>query len=972
MASTTTAVGTTDYHAKFYAHQVSRRLTGDSPDKLATSLVDALVDLNPHQIDAALFAFQSPLSHGVILADEVGLGKTIEAGLVISQFWAERKRRILVITPANLRKQWAAELADKFHLSCTVVEGGDYARTRRANPTDNPFDRDGREIVIASIPFAAGKGGDLERVPWDLVVIDEAHRLRNASGKLAVRLKRALAGRKKLLLTATPLQNNVIELWGLASLIDEHFFGDLSAFRARYGGTLDQHAFEDLRTRLKPLVQRTLRRDAREFISYTQRIPMLEEFTPTPEEQTLYEMVSEYLQRPNLLALPSGQRHLITMVLRKLLASSTFAIASALRTMATRLERDAAGMAAGEDLEDTLADDFDALPAVLEEWDAEGVPPPLAPTVPEQRAALRQEARELHAFAEQAESIAHNAKLTALVAGLRRAFEHTERIGAPRKAIVFTESRKTQQYLHRVLSAMPEFADGLLLFDGSNADPTSRRIYDDWRHAHAGSDRVTGRRATDIRAALVEYFRDDGQVMIATEAAAEGINLQFCALVINYDLPWNPQRIEQRIGRCHRYGQRHDVVVLNFLNKDNEADQRVYELLDEKFHLFSGVFGASDEVLGTLGSGVDIERRIAEIYQSARTKEEIAEKFQQMQLEMTEIIDEMRTLTERKLLEHFDEDVAERFRVRQAGMNASLDRIERALMTVTKHELRDHATFDGAGGFVLHANPYPDLATVRPGQYQMASRAGKEADQPIAAHLFRPGHPLSLRLVERAGGRALPTAEVVFSYAARPARFSAIESFIGGGGWLAVAKLSIEMGAGAEDHLLLVGFADDGRPLDHDQIEGLFRLPGATWRTAMLDGDTRDRLDTLTAARQGDVMTAVETRIAAWMDQEQAKLDGWAEDRRTNLVGEIEKLDKTIRALRKDLRATPGDLRARRERQLEISQAAKRRDDLEDQNRQRRRDIEREQETLLDRAFASIENTLDLTPLFTIRWRLDR
>ena len=118
-----------------------------------------------------------------------------------------------------------------------------------------------------------------------------------------------------------------------------------------------------------------------------------------------------------------------------------------------------------------------------------------------------------------------------------------------------------------------------------------------------------------MRSALVDYFRDEGQIMIATEAGAEGINLQFCSLVVNYDLPWNPQRIEQRIGRCHRYGQKHDVVVVNFLNRKNEADQRVYQLLSEKFQLFEGVFGASDEVLGAIESGVDFEKRIAGIYQ---------------------------------------------------------------------------------------------------------------------------------------------------------------------------------------------------------------------------------------------------------------------------------------------------------------------------------------------------------------------
>src|SRR6476660_86516 len=126
--------------------------------------------------------------------------------------------------------------------------------------------------------------------------------------------------------------------------------------------------------------------------------------------------------------------------------------------------------------------------------------------------------------------------------------------------------------------------------------------------------------------------------MIATEAAAEGINLQFCSLVINYDLPWNPQRIEQRIGRCHRYGQRHDVVVINFVNERNDADRRVLELLAEKFSLFNGIFGASDEVLGTIESGMDFEKRILAIYQECRTPAEIEEAFRALQEEMDERI----------------------------------------------------------------------------------------------------------------------------------------------------------------------------------------------------------------------------------------------------------------------------------------------------------------------------------------------
>jgi superfamily II DNA/RNA helicase len=193
-----------------------------------------------------------------------------------------------------------------------------------------------------------------------------------------------------------------------------------------------------------------------------------------------------------------------------------------------------------------------------------------------------------------------------------------------------------------VLANSP-YTEGIVLFNGSNTDVQSRRIYADWLQRHMGTDRVTGSRTADLRSALVDYFREQGQIMIATEAGAEGINLQFCSLVVNYDLPWNPQRIEQRIGRCHRYGQKHDGVVVNFLNQTNAADQRVFQLLSEKFLPFEGVFGASDEVLGAIESGVDFEKRIAGIYQRCRTPDEIKVSFDQLQLELNAQINDAMT-----------------------------------------------------------------------------------------------------------------------------------------------------------------------------------------------------------------------------------------------------------------------------------------------------------------------------------------
>src|SRR5204863_2218978 len=207
-----------------------------------------------------------------------------------------------------------------------------------------------------------------------------------------------------------------------------------------------------------------------------------------------------------------------------------------------------------------------------------------------------------------------------------------------------------------------------------------------WLKRHQGTDRITGSRTADMRSALVDYFREEGRIMIATEAGAEGINLQFCSLVVNYDLPWNPQRIEQRIGRCHRYGQQHDVVVVNFLNRQNEADRRVFELLSEKFQLFEGVFGASDEVLGAIESGVDFEKRINDIYQRCRKHDEIKSAFDQLQMELSFEINEAITRTRQQLLENFDDEVREKLRERADKSERALNKFERLLMQLTRHE----------------------------------------------------------------------------------------------------------------------------------------------------------------------------------------------------------------------------------------------------------------------------------------------
>lgn len=950
----------TDYHTKYFGHDLTKRCASDSIEKLAGALVDAQVDLNPHQVDAALFAFRSPLSRGAMLADEVGLGKTIEAGLVLSQKWAERKRKLLVITPASLRKQWHQELSEKFFLPCRILEAKSYNAAIR-DGSFQPFQPNPDAVVICSYQFARSKASDVANIAWDLVVIDEAHRLRNVykpSNVIANILKNALAPSPKLLLTATPLQNSLLELFGLVSFIDEHAFGDLKSFREQFANLSEDEVFQTLKARLAPICHRTLRRQVLEYVPYTKRHALVEEFTPAESEDRLYNEVSAYLQRDNLQALPASQRSLMTLVLRKLLASSTFAIAGALDTLIARLKDKVGKKPEVKPLEDELDEDYEVLDETAEEWgnDSED-----ADLLSEQdRTALEREIRDLEAFRDLALTITQNAKGKALLEGLERAFAEAIRLGAAEKAIIFTESRKTQDYLLRLLQDSP-YADGILLFNGSNTDDRSKTIYADWIKRNAGTDKITGSRTADMRSALVDYFRDSGTIMIATEAAAEGINLQFCSLVVNYDLPWNPQRIEQRIGRCHRYGQKHDVVVVNFLNRNNEADQRVFDLLDQKFKLFEGVFGASDEVLGAIESGVDFEKRIARIYQDCRTPDEIRTSFTRLQEELTTQINEAITNTRKQLLENFDEEVHEKLKVSKAESKGFQSRYERMLMRLSRHELNGHARFaDSEEAFDLTANPFPEL-DIPLGRYELPRRSGD-------SHLYRLGHPLARRLLQQATARSLDPAEVIFDWTETRPRVGALEQYRGSAGEMLVSKLSVESMDQAEDILLTAAMTSDGQMLHADVASKFFSLI-ATEVEPLEEFQLDSRLEAEINRQQADARQKISERNGRLFEEEASKLDSWAEDLKVGLEREIKDLDRQMKEARRAASAalTLEDKLAgqKQVKKLESERNEKRRKLFVAQD-----EIEQRRDKLIESVQAKLEQKVMLERVLAIRWRV--
>ncbi len=937
----------THYHSKYLAHRLT--LEGAEDESFARSLAVARVDLNPHQVDAALFALKSPLSKGVMLADEVGLGKTIEASLVIAQKWAEQKRRILLIVPASLRKQWEQELIEKFNLPSVIIEAKSYSQFLRLGMS-RPFEQPGK-IVICSYEFAARNRFELHSIPWDLAILDEAHRLRNfhkkSGSQRAKFLASALDQRFKLLLTATPLQNSLLELYGLVSFIDDKHFGSEQAFKALYADAASNiHARARLKKRLEPIIQRTLRRQVVEagHINYTKRIPFTFNFEPKDEEALLYEGVSSFLQNPNTVSYGDRTNALVILQVRKILGSSTFAVAKYLEQLIERLKLRRA-------VDVTITDDIEIIDEIADAYDESDETETAEPVDP---AKLEAEIAALQTYLDLAKRIGSNAKGEKLIEQLPSVLDQVVSKGGQRKAVIFTESVRTQRYLFELLSNNG-YAGQIVLMNGSNSDPSSKQTYKEWLDRNKGSDRISGSKSADMKAAVVDAFRgDEKTILIATESGAEGINLQFCSLIINFDLPWNPQRVEQRIGRCHRYGQKIDVAVVNMLNLKNRAEYRIYELLKEKFHLFEGVFGSSDEVLGSIESGTDFERKVLEIVQSSRTSEEIDREFDRLQEELKDTIEVDMADARAKLIETLDEEVVAKLKTRKGSLTELMNDFERRLLMVAEAELP---------GVSIKKDPFPHFT------YEGTTYSTRWPDADARGwSFFRPSEgSLGFELITRAKARELPRARIIFDHAAYAMTLADVRALVGKSGSLTIAKVRVEAAGSIREQLSIACVDQDGTPVSKETVDRLFLVP-AIVSAAKTETDPalmRQVEEEQTAA----IRKEIDRQNAEWLDQESLKLDLYADDLEQASEVEIKSLETEIKAAKKALRANTSLGMAEK---IAEQRRIKRLEDQRDEQRlnmfQKRREIRKEVDDMLDQIAASLEAEPQIIPILSVEW----
>lgn len=941
----------------YFAWDLTHKKSVSDDTRFTNILSEAKVDLNPHQVEAALFAFKSPLSKGAILADEVGLGKTIEAGIILSEMWAEHKRKILIIVPASLRNQWNIELMEKFFLPSIILLSDNYSAYKSAGV--NPLGT-GENIIICSYNFAAKYSDDISKVNWNLVVIDEAHKLRNVykkSAKLANVLKHVLQPYKKVLLTATPLQNNLKELYGLISIIDGEFFSSVDTFDKQYNAvsTRESSRYEELKERLQRISHRTLRQQVQEYVNYTKRTAMVTKYEPTDAEQELYNRVDAYLRRDVIHAINPIALPMLSLIIRKILSSSAYALSFTLGKLISKLEKyKREGVIIDnvddfyEDIEMSESDEF-----IDDEVCMNGFSECVDLTIDG-------EIKELIQCQRLAQDIKDETKAVKLIEALDVAFNRIAQLGGNRKALIFTESRKTQEYLKYYLESHG-YKEKVVCFNGMNNDFTSKCIYENWLNRYYGTNRISGNKDIDKKQSIVDYFRSDAEILIATEAGAEGINLQFCSLVVNFDMPWNPQRIEQRIGRCHRYGQRHDVVVVNFVNQKNIADNRVYELLDSKFNLFDGVFGCSDEVLGALDSSVGFEKRLNQIYQTCRTAQEIEAAFDELQKELEDVINERLKKTHRSLLENFDDEVVQKLKMRHIDDTKRVNTYNRTLWLLASSILHDRISDvnNEEMSFTLDCSPSISIPV---GKYVLSKDYGKY-------NQLRVSHPLGEYIIKKALKVSTSTLDIHFNLSNHPFRKSLLEEQRGHSGISYVYRAFSWNEHDSQEDLICCTRNDNGVNLPDDFVKALLQVePMHFAPTTMDDGAVvADELE----KRIGKLKEKLSERANEYIVFEIDKFESWAEDI-------IYKLQEDVIELRKEHENIKRQIR--KERIAKVKLALKEQEvKLARTLRQKQQELFKKQDdcdlqvdTLTERLRKSMENTTKIELMFCFRWRIDK
>lgn len=904
---------------------------------------ESLIDANPHQIEAVVSALEKlEGGGGCILADEVGLGKTIEAGLVISQFRARRRFNILVIVPTSLAGQWNNELRTLFQVPSRIIDSKDVRKNKGADPSAL-FSEPGVYIMGRELASRLAKQRVITNLEWDLIVADEAHevfaniykrfspkdgsyREDSKQNLTAAHLYRLFKRTPLLLLTATPIQNDILELWGLAAYIlpeNKNHLGRLDHFKGLFlpKGHLADDKLPELRQRVGNFLVRNLRHNAQAFMDYkfTDRCCETLNFNMDNEEKQLYRDISAYLERDDIYAYgnrgrveigpdkSAGIRTLLKMSYRRALGSSFSALQNSLEKIARRLEKlrshHPVNLLEAIATDDAGNDEEDILALGIENSEGQDTAPMMAEG---DMPGLEAEIAEVQGYIQRARGISETAKDNVLVNTLPKLFADTERFYP--KAVIFTTYVATQKHLRSILEANG-FAGQVTLFSGSSKrSPEEReeikRIVSIWEDEVGINIPPVEKPSGDIleRTAIVHYFKTRKQILISTEAGAKGLNLQFCNILINYDLPWNPQRIEQRIGRCHRYGQQKDVLVINCINEDNETEKRVYQILENKFNLFRSVLGAGDSILGGSSNAFYFEKKINDILNNFKTPEEREiwlRRFEDEIDEETRKLRDQKLARARRLLDELDPNVTDKLRNIKEKLPQSFSQYDADLLALLRHAaLYRHLPFQELDRQNEHI-----LLSYNNRRYYIGRR--NEERMRDYVHINLKDSLLQSMIDKIKDETPQPGAAISFHYSDLPQRPEILAPHAGKTGrwdFYAVNYRGLE----EEERLYHIVVLQDGgaaSPMMDDEVNALLTLPitnGAEVPVDIEDSDMQDRLEEKTDADERMIQDQQQIRIDRKLQNLKVELQDmkdYLDNKAAEIASKIEELDQKLRSV---------------------------------------------------------------------------
>ncbi|MBD3307270.1 helicase, partial [candidate division KSB3 bacterium] len=581
------------------------------------SLSIARIDPLPHQLEAVYEHFIKLPRIRFLLADDPGAGKTIMAGLLIKELKIRGLvKRILIVTPANLTFQWQREMHEKFHESFDVIRGAVLRETYGTNPWQ---ERHQAITSIAWISRIADAKESLLRSHWDLVIVDEAHKMSAYSAKkktMAYQLGEALSGLTDhyLLMTATPHKGDPTNFALFLSLLDKDVYGDVSSLEE----AMMQHEAPFYLRRVKEALVTFPDAETGDVKAlFTRRNVQTAEFRIDEEEWEFYDNLTKYVEDQSIRAAQEDSNRAraigFTMaMLQRRFASSVYAVRRSLERMKKKREKILADPERyrQEQIRKKLPDDFDELPEEEQLRIIEDLEEVVASIDP---ADLQEEILQLEKLIRQADTLQRRETETKLL-HLKEVLTAKGVFSDPdMKLLIFTEHKDTLDYLAG---------------DGQDGRPYGK--LQEWgltvTQIHGGM-KVGDRDTPGTRIYAEREFRESCQVMVATEAAGEGINLQFCWFLINYDIPWNPIRLEQRMGRIHRYGQDKDCLIINFVavnTSEGKVLQKLFERIQRiEFDLDPQRTGKVFNVLGDIFSSNQLERMIRDMYAHNLTEEVI-------------------------------------------------------------------------------------------------------------------------------------------------------------------------------------------------------------------------------------------------------------------------------------------------------------------------------------------------------------